>query len=468
MKKIINPFYILLLVSFSTMAQDITGSWYGLLQVQGIELRLVFHIQVNGASYKATMDSPDQHAKDIAMDTVTYSEKQLFIQFSKAQLSYNGELESDTLISGTFKQGLMTIPMKLSRKEIPKVQKNRPQEPHPPFPYKKEEVRFENTSAGIFLAGTLTIPTNLTNYPLVILISGSGPQNRDEELMGHKPFLVLADYLTRHGIAVLRYDDRGTAKSGGDFSTATSLDFSYDAAAAVNFIQGRKDLSVGKIGLVGHSEGGMIAPMLAARDTSIGFIVLMAGTGIQGADLLLLQKKLLEKKSGISDSEIVFGQEMNRGAFNIILADLDETRMKDSLLNYFKAKAKLHPEIKQEGMSDEQFSLLQYNSLASPWMRFFIRYNPAPTLEKVTCPVLAINGSNDLQVPSNENLKAISKALKQGGNHYFTIKELPNLNHLFQECKTGLPDEYASIEQTISPVALEEIATWILKNAAIK
>ena len=301
--------------------------------------------------------------------------------------------------------------------------------------------------------------------PALSLRSGSGPQNRDEELLGHKPFLVLADYLTKNGIAVLRFDDRGTAESTGNFKTATSLDFARDVEFAIKYLQTRKEINKNQIGLIGHSEGGIIAPMVAAESNDINFIVLLAGTGIRGDQLLLLQQELIGKVSGISDTELQKAKAINKGAFDIILKSNNVESLKSELTNYIKQTLIDNPESeKPSGMSEEDYIELQVSQITSPWMIYFIKYNPAPILEKVKCPVLAINGEKDLQVSPKVNLKAIENALEKGGNKNITTKELSGLNHLFQECETGLPGEYATIEQTFSPIALAEILNWILKQ----
>jgi len=297
------------------------------------------------------------------------------------------------------------------------------------------------------------------------LISGSGPQNRDEELLGHKPFLVLADHLTKNGIAVLRFDDRGIAESTGDFQIATSLDFARDVEFAIKYLQTRKEINKNQIGLVGHSEGGIIAPIVAAEFEDINFIVLLAGTGIRGNQLLLLQQELIGKASGINDTELQKAKVINEGAFDIVLKSNNTDSLKRELTDYIKQALKDNPgSEKPEGMSEDDYVKLQVNQLTSPWMQFFIKYDPSIILEKVKCPVLAINGAKDLQVSPKVNLDAIKKALEKGGNKNVTTKELPNLNHLFQECETGLPSEYVTIEQTFSPIALDEITKWILKQ----
>ena len=278
--------------------------------------------------------------------------------------------------------------------------------------------------------------------------------------MGHKPFLVIADYLTRGGIGVLRFDDRGTAQSSGDFKTATTFDFSKDVEAAFNFLLTRNDVDKKKIGLIGHSEGGVIAPMVAARNNNVVFIVLLAGTGVRGDKLLLMQTEAIGKASGMSEADLEKTMKINAGAYDLVLKSENTEKLKSELKAYFTetmsgALAVIPPEQKEAQLH------AMTEQLASPWMQYFIRYNPIPALEKVKCPVLALNGSKDTQVPPKENLSAIKKALETGGNKNFKTVEQQGLNHLFQECESGSPAEYARIEQTFSPKALEEIWKWI-------
>ncbi|MCZ8215835.1 MAG: alpha/beta hydrolase, partial [Cyclobacteriaceae bacterium] len=285
--KIFPTLLLTLLVSLTTLAQGINGQWNGLLKVQGTQLRVVFNIKQTENGLSATLDSPDQGAKGIPTTASSFENGVLKIAIANLTVEYEGTLGSDNIIVGTFKQAGQTFPMNLSKEKVEKEKIVRPQEPAKPYPYYSEDVTFENKSAGISLAGTLTLPKKEGIFPVVILISGSGPQNRDEELMGHKPFLVLSDHLTKNGIAVLRYDDRGTALSKGDFKTATSADFATDVEAAMAYLKTRKEINKKKIGLIGHSEGGLIAPMVASRSKDVSFIVLLAGPGIPGDSILL-------------------------------------------------------------------------------------------------------------------------------------------------------------------------------------
>lgn len=453
------------LVSLSMYAQDITGKWNGILTVQGNQLRLVFHISQTEKGYSSTMDSPDQGVNGIPVTMTSYENLILKLEVSNAGIQYEGTLNNENVFVGTFKQGGQSFPFNLSQEKVEAEKIIRPQEPTKPYPYHSEDVKFENKKDEIVLAGTLTLPTKEGNFPAVILISGSGPQNRDEEILGHKPFLVLSDFLTKNGIAVLRFDDRGTAESTGDFSTATSFDFATDVEAAFEYLQTRKEINKNKIGLMGHSEGGIIAPIVASRSKSINFIVLLAGTGIRGDKLLLMQQELIGRASGMSNTVLQNAKTINEGAFDIVVRSKNKDLLESELTNYLKQTIGDNPDSgKPEGISEEDYIKLLVDQLTSPWMYNFIKYDPAPTLEKVNCPVLAINGEKDLQVPAAVNLDAIRKALEKGGNKNVTTKELPNLNHLFQECETGSPDEYAKIEQTFSPMALNEILNWILKQ----
>lgn len=465
--RIFSILLIVLLSSITIVAQDITGQWNGVLKVQGTQLRVVFNVTADNGELKSTMDSPDQGAKGIPTTATTFENSTLKITIINAGIEYTGTLGDDNIIVGTFKQAGQSFPMNLTRGAIEKeaIEKEviaRPQEPKKPYPYYSEEITFENKEAKITLAGTLTLPKENGLFPVVILISGSGPQNRDEELLGHKPFLVLSDFLTRNGIAVLRYDDRGTAQSEGDFKAATSADFATDVESAIEYLKTRKEIDKKQIGLIGHSEGGIIAPMVANKSKDVAFIVLLAGTGLPGDQILLSQQRLIGKASGVRDELLQENELINKKAFDVVKKSNSLEQLEDDLTNLLNKFLVDNPitDIPQ-GMSSDDFVKLQITQVVNPWMQYFIKYDPSLALEKVKCPVLALGGEKDLQVPSKENLEAIKIALAKGGNKKVTIKELPNLNHLFQESKTGTPNEYATIEQTFSPIALNEILKWI-------
>lgn len=466
MKKIL---FISLLLTITNLgvAQDISGAWNGILKVRGMELRVVFNLAKEADGYLSTMDSPDQGAFGIPMSTTEFNNNQLKLTHTAATILYIGTLSEEEKIIGTFTQGGQSFPMDLTRNIPEKKAVIRPQEPAKPYPYLSDDVEIINYTDSVKLAGTLTIPSNKSKYPIVILISGSGPQNRDEELLGHKPFLIISDYLTRNGIAVLRFDDRGTAKSTGNFSSATSYDFSNDVEAAISYLKTRQDVDNTQIGLVGHSEGGIIAPMVAARSKDVDFIVLMAGTGVRGDELLLMQQEAIGKVSGSSEAELASMRSINRQLFDIVLDNHNQDSLKSELKTLmYHIINDIHDSLMPQGISDEDFIEMTINQLDTPWMKYFITHDPVNNLKQVKCPVLAINGSNDLQVAAKVNLNAIRHALQSGGNTKVTINEIPGLNHLFQESLTGNPAEYAEIEQTFSSVALKIIADWINKTTA--
>lgn len=466
MKKIFA--ILLLVIAPALFAQDVTGPWHGLISFPGGSLRFSMNITKTAAgTYTATADSPDQGVKGMPIQSVTFDGRTLAFAIPEAQVEYKGTLENN-IIKGTFSQGGQPLALDLSREEVKKEKPAgpvRPQEPVKPYPYRSEDVTFKNEKAGITLAGTLTLPQKEGSYPAVVLITGSGAQNRDEEILGHKPFLVLADHLTKNGIAVLRYDDRGIGASGGNFATALTSDFAADAAAAVQYLATRKEINKSQIGLIGHSEGGAAAPMVAANNPDVAFIVLMAGPAIPGDEIMMLQNYMLGKANGMPEEELTKLGNINRHIYDVIKQEEDLNIMKSRLQAVFNKEMK--PLLHSKGISQgdiDNYATMQVTELASPWYSNFIKYNPAVYLEKVQCPILAINGENDLQVAPKPNLDAIARTAEKSGNKRVTVKQLPGLNHLFQESATGLPAEYGTIEQTISPVAMNEVSGWILRQ----
>ncbi len=458
-------FILITLWTCTAGAQDITGAWYGTLKVQGMQLRLVFHIiKTDTGEYSATMDSPDQGAKGIPVTSANYRNSTLILKIAPAGIIYEAKLNIDNIFEGTFNQSGLKLPLNLSREESKIPVMNRPQEPKPPFPYYIEEVKFENKIDSITLAGTLTMPSEGGLYPAVILISGSGPQNRDEQIFGHKPFLVMADYLTKNGFAVLRFDDRGMGESTGIFQSATTEDFARDVESAVNFLRSRKEIDRQKIGLIGHSEGGLIAPIVANASADIRFMVLLAAPGLRGDKLLLLQQRAIGKAMGTSDEQLRKSENINENIFEIVVQSNGIDTLQASLVSYIKNTLNSMPEIERPAGNLEDYARLQAKQLTSPWMIHFLKYDPVAALERVRCPVLALYGEKDLQVPPSPNLATLKAALERGGNKDVTTKVLPGLNHLFQESESGLPSEYNAISQTFSPVALKEIKDWMVKQ----
>jgi fermentation-respiration switch protein FrsA (DUF1100 family) len=451
--------------------EEIEGLWLGTLQVQGgMELRLLFNISISpDGSVNATMDSVDQGAKGMPVDVVTYKDGNLHLGIKSIRGTFDGTLKEDgNTIEGEWKQSELALPLVLSRvNETPDTR--REQDPVKPYPYNEEEVSYENEEAGVKLAGTLTTPKSEGPFPAVILISGSGQQNRDEEILGHRPFLLLSDYLTRRGIAVLRVDDRGVGGSTGNFSQATTEDFAGDVLAGIEYLKSREDIDPARIGLIGHSEGGLIAPIVAVESPDVAFIVMMAGPGITGEEILYLQSELISRAEGADNETLARNAALMKSIYSVVKEEQNDTLAAEKLQKLIMDEVEnmSEEEKKSSGYSEEALEAqvnAQVQNLISPWMRFFLTYDPAPTLMKVKCPVLAINGEKDLQVPPEENLQAIEEALKAGGNRDYTVKELPGLNHLFQTAETGSPSEYARINETISPAALELIGDWVSEH----
>lgn len=461
MKKL-SVIIILSLFPFLLFSQCITGQWNGLLEVQNTQLRVVFHIVKTDSGYSATMDSPDQGAEGIPVTSANFENSVLKLEIKNLKVEYTGKLNEENIFTGNFIQAGQSFSMNLSREKLEKKKLFRPQEPKPPYSYYTEDVKFKNEKDDVILAGTLTFPKGKGKFPAVILISGSGPQDRNEEVFGHKPFLVIADYLTEKGIAVLRYDDRGIGESAGNFDKATSNDFAKDVLAAINFLKSRKEINHKQIGLIGHSEGGIIAPMVAAESDNAAFIILLAGTGIPGDEVILLQQKLSGKAYGADEKIISINDSITRKAFAIIKSEKDDKSAKIKLTEFLKTTLLGLPEsMRVPADKEDAFIENEVNRMVNPWFRYFINYDPAAALEKVKCPVLSLNGEKDLQVPAQINQDAIKQALEKGGNKNYTIKQLKGLNHLFQEAKTGTASEYEKIEQSFSPVALNEISDWI-------
>ena len=435
---------------------DIDGDWMGTLDAGTMKLRIVFHLANTEDGLTATMDSPDQNVKGVPATGVARTGDSLRIEFKQipGNASYEGKVSKDLAsLEGKWSQGGNGLPLVLKRvKNAAELERRRPQNPLKPYPYREEEVNYENKAAGITLAATLTTPPGAGPFPAVLLICGSGPHDRDESLMGHRPFLVLADYLTRKGIAVLRADKRGFAKSTGDQSAATMTDFADDAEAGVAYLKTRSEIDRRRIGLVGHSEGAMVAPMVAERDAAVRFLVLMAGPGVPGDQILAFQKAFALKARGKDAAEIDRVLAGDREVFALIKAEKGDRKTLDQEL-----RTKLKG-VMAEGSMDAQMAIM-----TSPWFRQFIQYDPAAALSRITVPVLAIDGEKDMQVPPAQNLPPIRKAL--AGNKNAEIDELPGLNHLFQTAKTGSPSEYGEIEETMSPAAMEKIASWILTRS---
>ena len=461
-------FIALLMLPLTVLSQNnarFAGSWAGKMDVGAMKLRLVLNIKDTTGMLRATIDSPDQGAYGIQMDKTAITGDAIKVESFVMSASYEASiLPGDSLLQGEWLQGGKTFDLLLHKVEKP-VMLKRPQEPKPPFPYKEEEVKFVNRKAGIELAGTLTIPEGTGPFPAVVLITGSGPQNRNEEIMGHKPFLVIADYLSRNGIAVLRCDDRGVGQSQGIFGKATTYDFADDAEAAFTFLGKQPHIDKNHIGLAGHSEGGIIAPIVAARNKGVNFIILLAGTGVDGEQILIAQVIKMMEVAGDKPGKVEETRKLNAQLFRIVKEEPDSATAMKSMVKAVEQAIKADTSI----VASEKDSHVQQISaglpvMITPWMRTFLILDPQQYLSKVKCAVLSLNGSKDVQVPCEMNQQAIEKALKLGGNKNYKIQKLEGLNHLFQHCKTGLPSEYASIEETFAPEALSAMKDWILRK----
>jgi uncharacterized protein len=443
--------------------KDPNGIWEGTLDAPGTPLTLTFQIQGTAAKRTATLSVPEQGAKNVPVRKTTIMGDTVNFEMPEIGASFTGKLSADrTKLTGTFSQGGGKLPLTLLRKKAATTLR-RPQTPKPPFPYQMVNVTYPNPNAkGVTIAGTLTIPAGEGTFPVVLLISGSGPQDRDEAILGHRPFAVIADDLARRGIASLRYDDRGVAKSTGNFAAATSADFASDVRAGVAYLKTRKEVNVQKIGLIGHSEGGLIAPMVAAYTPEIAFIVLLAGPGVDGEAILYAQQELIALAEGAKPAEVKESRRISGRLFSTIRREKDPKILKTKLDKIIAEEVAKQPKAKQAAVKEQLIGATA--QLATPWFQYFLDYDPAPTLKKVRCPVLALNGEKDLQVPPKQNLPTIEAAVKAGGNSDVTVKELPSLNHLFQNSKTGSPSEYVNIEETFSPDALKIIGDWIAEK----
>jgi pimeloyl-ACP methyl ester carboxylesterase len=439
--------------------QGFEGVWWGTLQAGAQRLRVVFRLQRDAdGQLRGTIDSLDQAATGIPISEITVEGNTIRVRSDAVQGEFVGALSEDgKQIVGTWKQGGQELPLTLTRGEPPTPK--RPQEPKPPFPYRTEEVRIPHLKERFELAGTLTLPESKPPFPAIVFFTGSGAQNRDQEVFGHKPFLVLADYLTRAGYATLRMDDRGVGGSGGDLRTATTLDFADDALSGVRYLQKRKEIDRKRIGLLGHSEGALVCAIAAAKaPREVAFLIMLAGTGVPGEQILYRQAELMSRKAGLAEPLIERNRALQQRVFEILKRERDDAKAQDAIyeamLQSLGAGANL-PENQKAALRAQAANYI------SPWFRAFITLDPAPYLRKVRCPVLALNGELDLQVDPEQNLPAIERALREGGNKRITIRRLPNLNHLFQKARTGLITEYTEIEETFNPNALEAIRKWL-------
>lgn len=460
----------------NTFAQtDFSGTWNGVFNVAG-ELHLVLHIsKLQNGLYAGTLDNPDQHASGIKCDKVetgtdSQNNQTLLFTITKLKVSYKGTLTNDSTLSGTFTQGV-DIPLDFHRTNVPYVAKTivRPQTPKPPFPYKSEEVSY--AANGLQYGGTITTPQGKGPFPAVLLITGSGPQDRDETIFDHKPFAVIADALTKNGFVVLRVDDRGVGSSTGNFATSTTADFAKDVNASFDYLKSRPEVNTKKIGLLGHSEGAMIAPMVASQRNDVDFIVLLAAPGVKIIDLMAEQNAAVLKSAGVNvaaadNFKTVYNQLMNAiiKAPDTATVRANATQILSDWYNKTDSST-LHALGFINANIIDQYAKAIATQASSPWFKYFIQFDPQPYLTNLKkVKVLALNGSKDIQVVSQQNLPAVTEDLKEGKTKNYQTMELPGLNHLFQTCTKCTVEEYGELQETFAPVALQTIITWLNKN----
>lgn len=440
----ITLLFIVLLAGMSLRAQELTGKWFGYPNLKNMRLRMEFDIREQNGTYTVSLKIPDQSQQVYQADKVTWADKILSAEIRDARTAVSVSPLPDHTLKGTLRWEGFDFELLLTR--VPVVFK-RPQTPKAPFPYRVEEVTFRNENEGFALAGTLTLPAEKGKYKAVVLLSGSGQQDRNSTHSEHVPFWVIADYLTRQGIAVLRFDDRGTARSEGNFKEASLSEFDSDAQAAIAYLKTRTEILSDSIGIMGHSEGGFVALSIAGRKEA-AFLITLASGGINGRELLLMQRAALLHNNGAKEEFIQKYNGYMRQAQDIALQTGDLATCERKLAELFAGS----PLDGQAHATAVQ--------LYTPSTLGLLRYDPEWDYPEINCPVLALNGEKDRQVPV-ENLEYIKKGITANGNTHVTIISYPNLNHMFQTATTGLPVEYSDIEETISPQVLRDIADWI-------
>lgn len=443
--------FVVLFFGTNASGQDFSGTWQTRMRFMKYDFRLVIRLEEQNGKWTGFMKSPDQSKDSFELEDLEINGDSISCGMSEMQASFSGAFVADSnAILGKWSQRGFKLPVKWLKGEEVDLLYNRPQRPRPPFPYHTEEVRIYNREGGDTLAGTFIRPTAKGKYPVVVLITGSGPEDRDETVFAHKPFLVLADHLARKGFAVLRCDDRGTGASTGNYASATVPDFASDVRAEVAFLRKRPDVDKKKIGLLGHSEGGIIAPMVAAADKKISFVILLAAPAIDFFDLLLAQDSLVAKASGSKQKEIDKLIRTNTKLFSILKSSKDSADAQQRIVEFLDST----------GASDQEIELSIKQLCATP-MRFYVGYDPAIKLSKLKCPVLAMNGEKDIQVPSGLNLPKIEEVLRTANNRAFSTVELKGQNHLFQPCKKCSLEEYIQIDTTMDPVSMDTITDWL-------
>lgn len=436
----------------SAAAQSLAGVWSGAIEVGGKRLPLVFHITDGGGAPVAVMDSPAQGAKGIPVDSVAYDGMVVRMAITGLGVEVEGMRRGDT-ITAVFRQGGLELPLVLKCGDAASAQPRRPQEPQPPFPYVCEEVMFLSGTDDVEMHGTLTLPEGDGPFAAVVLVTGSGTQNRDEELLGHKPFKVVADYLTRRDIAVLRYDDR---EWGRAYDGATTEDYAADALSAAAVLRRDRRIDPSRVGIAGHSEGGTIAFMCAARCDSVAFVISMAGMTIPGRECIVWQNRQALLRAGVPERSA----DRYCTVIDLVFEQMSEA---GRAFSAEEAEEIVSKAAGAAGVTDMpsvmRAELVKSVASATPWFRFFVGYDPAEDVRRTRCDVLAMNGTSDTQVNAEANLGVLERCRELSGR--LTVRRYDGLNHLFQHCVTGLSDEYYNIGETFSEEALSDMAAWI-------
>lgn len=454
--------------AWSQAAGSISGTWMGKIESGGQSFRMVLHIKSDSNRVVCTLDSPDQGALNLPTKGASFIANALKVDASNLGASYHGDMQAgDTLITGYWIQDGSSFRLDLSRQDKA-VTLNRPQEPVAPFPYTSAHVTIDNIAGRSQLSGTVVIPKGVGTFPAVVLLSDIGPHNQDGEVMGHKPFWVIADYLARNGIASIRFDDRGVGKSSGNFKAGTTVDFAGDAAAAFKLLYSNPKVSKKKVGIIGHGEGGVVGAIVASAEPKVSFVVLLASLGLSGEEVLIQQARAISNASGLPASAAIEAEQTNRAMYEIIKREPDNSKAVTELtaLAWKIANNQQSLSVEEKNNVVEGISK-SFSAILTPWYRSFLVLDPAVYYSKVKVPVLALCGAHDLEVNAQANLPAIEAALRDAGNANFKVLKLDDLNHLFQHCKTGLPAEYGTIEETISPDVLRVVKDWIKNEATV-
>jgi len=464
MKPLLTFFLTLLTCSALHSQTPLEGAWDGAIRIMGTELKIAVTFRAPRDTPAATIDIPQQSAMGLPLTNVIRELPRVHFELPAGPglAVFEGNLQADS-IAGAFTQGGVAGTFYLR----PRTEGEASQPAEGAVPYKQEEVRF--TNGPVTLAGTLTLPSSAGKHPAVVMITGSGPQNRDEEIFGFKPFKLIADTLTRRGIAVLRYDDRGVGGSSKGPEDATTEDFASDALAALQYLKTRKEISPAQIGLCGHSEGALAAPIAAVRSSDVAFLVLLAGPGVPGDTLILWQMTTLARAGGATDGEIAEAVWLQHRVFDAVRTGEGWEEVRSSMSEQMgKSMEKMTPEQRQ-AVGDSATVIASrvdasVQAAKSPWFKYFVAYDPAPTLEKVRCPVLAVYGELDMQVPPQFTMPPLKAALEKGGNKDITVRVIPGANHLFQQATTGHPSEYGALKKEFVPGFLDTLSTWVVER----